>query len=71
MSPSVLRVSGPAFERNGVLSTPRASIHICEVCSVENAPHGFTDAGGKRTYYCTSHNPDNRQIMAQASKETV
>lgn len=44
--------------KDGVLFTPRASIHICEVCGIEGARQGFTDEHGKRTYFCSDHNPD-------------
>lgn len=56
--PAVLRQSGPKYMRDGVLFTPRAVIAQCEVCGFEHAPFGFTDTHGKRTYYCSTHNPD-------------
>lgn len=60
MSPSVLRQSGAKHIRDGALFTPRAVIHSCEVCGIENAPLGTTDAKGKRLYHCAEHNPDRK-----------
>lgn len=58
MMPAVLRQSGPKFMKDGVLFTPRAMVASCEVCGREHAPFGFTDEHGKRTYFCSDHNPD-------------
>lgn len=51
MMPTVLRRSGPDFEKNGQMQTPRAMIHFCEVCGAENAPF-LISTGGKLLSYC-------------------
>lgn len=61
MSPTVLRVSGRAIERNGVSTVPRAMVSTCEVCG-EPAPFG-DNSSGKLLTWCRDHNPD-RQFMA-------
>lgn len=53
--PAVLRRSGPDFMKDGKPFTPRAIIQICEVCGIEGAPYGTTDASGKREYWCRDH----------------
>lgn len=39
--PFVLRRSGPDFERDGKIVTPRAMIGVCEECGYEGAPFGL------------------------------
>lgn len=48
--PTVLRKSGPAFERDGKLIEPRAMIHFCEDCGFEGAAFGETVDGKMRSW---------------------
>jgi len=50
--PSVLRVSGPAFERSGHVIVPRALVSFCEGCNSPNAPFGLLTKDGKLLSYC-------------------
>lgn len=52
--PSVLRISGPGFIRNGVLLTPRALVSTCETCGAD-APFGIR-RGDKLLTYCGYRN---------------
>jgi hypothetical protein len=48
--PSVLRRSGPDFERDGKLITPRALVSTCDTCGADAA---FSETiGGKLVSYC-------------------
>ncbi len=49
--PTVLRQSGPKFEKDGALFTPRAMVHFCEDCGAENAPF-LISSGGKLFSFC-------------------
>lgn len=49
--PTVLRRSGPDFERDGTIVTPRAMIHFCEECGFEGASFGI-HKGEKLLSYC-------------------
>lgn len=53
--PTILRRSGPDFEKDGQMQTPRAMIHFCEVCGAENAPF-LISTGGKLLSYCGYRN---------------
>lgn len=68
MTPSILRQSGPKYVRDGATFTPRAVIHFCEVCSAEGAPFGFTDASGKRTYFCGEHKPERQTAQERNTR---
>lgn len=47
--PTVLRRSGPSFERNGVTIEPRAMIHTCEDCG-RHAPFLLYDGKTMRSW---------------------
>jgi hypothetical protein len=49
--PTVLRQSGPKFEKDGEIKTPKALVHFCEDCGAENAPF-LISTGGKLLSYC-------------------
>lgn len=59
MSPSVLRRTGPDFEKDGQTVTPRALVSTCEVEGCErHAPFGFM-VEGKYLTYCAEHKPSD------------
>jgi len=55
--PTILRRSGPDFERDGQMVTPRAMIHFCETCGYEGAAFGIR-RGDKLLSYCGWVNGD-------------
>lgn len=62
--PTVLRRSGPAFERNGVTVEPRAMVHLCEGCGVEGAMFIFYD--GKTMLSWCARNEQGAGYCAKA-----
>lgn len=49
--PRVLRKSGPAYMRDGVMFQPRAAVAACDWCGKEHAPASAI-INGKRVYGC-------------------
>lgn len=65
MMPSVLRVSGRAIERQGVVTIPRAIVSTCETCG---APAAFGDnSSGSLLTWCNEHKPIS--FMSQRGRE--
>lgn len=50
MMPTIIRQSGPKFQRDGQTITPKALIHTCEVCGAD-APF-LISSGGKLRSWC-------------------
>lgn len=57
MSPTVLRVSGRAIERNGVSTVPRAMVSTCEVQGCADIACFGDSSGGKFETWCSVHVP--------------
>jgi len=67
--PSVLRRSGPAFERGGQMIEPRALIHKCEGCGTERAPFGLLTKEGKLLTYCGQVNGTMQCVNKQGNQQ--
>lgn len=67
MMPSVLRRSGPDFERDGVTVTPRALVSYCEDCG---SPAPFLiSSGGKLRSWCGWRNGE--PVCVNQAKEAT
>jgi hypothetical protein len=60
--PTVLRVSGPPIERNGITVQPRAMVSVCEDCGAE--AHFLRHDGKTLLSYCGWMDGEPRCVAA-------
>ena len=67
--PSVLRRSGPPFERGGQMIEPRALVSFCEGCNSPHAPFGLLTKEGKLLTYCGQVNGTMQCVNKQGNQQ--